>query len=149
MWTSLLFCAQEEKLSGPGNESSCLTVSETKRLAGQEKIDGRIKIYKDVSERFHRAVMDAVSRKSFDGIPSILSCWKSHLSVSLKDIEANINRKKKSGALIDYEIHLRKSIIDMSDARLRTTVEKQTDFESWIAQADAARQRFVDILFQR
>jgi hypothetical protein len=132
--------------SGGGN---CLTAGEVKRLSQQQKVDGRVKVYKDISERYHQAIISAAAKKAFDEMPALISCWKDNLTVSLKDVEANINRKKKSGALIDYEIQLRRSIVDMNDVRLKATYEKQDAFDSWIAQANTARQRFVDILFQR
>ena len=79
----------------------------------------------------------------------MLHCWKDRLTASLKDIEAKVNRKKKSGALIDYEIQLRKSIFYVSDVRLKAPYTQQDGFDSWIAEAELVHQKFVDILFQR
>jgi len=129
--------------------ADCLTAVEKQRLSKERNIEGRIKIYREVSVRLYKAVEGAVAKTNFDVVPDLLGCWKDHLTGSLKDIEANINRKKKSGALIDYEIQVRKSITDINDARLKAPVQQQSDFQSWLAQASMVHQKFVDILFQR
>jgi hypothetical protein len=129
--------------------SNCFNAVEIKQLSVQAKIDGRVKVYRNLSERFRQAVQSAVSTPNYDEVPALVQCWKELLAVSLKDIEANINRKKKSGALIGYEIQLRKSIVDMGNFRLKVSFEQQRDFESWLSQAKVAHDRFVDILFQR
>jgi hypothetical protein len=129
--------------------SDCLNASEKKRLSAEDKIDGRVKVYRDISERFHETVESDVGKQSFNEASSLVRCWMDVVASSLKDIETNINRKKKSGALINYEIQLRKSIVDMGDARLKVPYQQQGDFESWLTQAKAAHTKFVDILFQR
>jgi hypothetical protein len=129
--------------------ADCISAAEEKRLSAEEKIDSRIKIYNQISERLHKAVVMAVALKSFNEIPALLGCWKERLTVSLKDVQANASRKKKSGALINYEIELRKSIVDVEDARLRAPSQQQDDFLSWIDQATMVHEKFVDILFQR
>jgi hypothetical protein len=131
----------------PGD--ACITPEENRKLSATENIEGRIKIYRQISERLHRAVESTISKQEFDVIPAMLHCWKDRLTASLKDIEAKVNRQKKSGALIDYEIQVRKSIFYVSDARLKAPYTQQDDFDSWIAQAELVRQKFVDILFQR
>lgn len=128
---------------------NCLTPLEEKQLSSETKIEARIKTYRLISERIHQAVEGAVARQSFNEVPSLLRCWKDHLTKSLKDIEAKVNRKKKSGALIDYEIQLRKSMVDITDARLKAPYTEQEEFESWMAQATLVHEKFVDILFQR
>ncbi len=90
-----------------------------------------------------------ISKQDFDFIPAMLRCWKDRLTASLQDIEAKVNRKKKSGALIDYEIQFRKSIFYVNDVRLKAPYTQQDDFDSWISQAELVHQKFVDILFQR
>ncbi len=129
--------------------SDCLTEKEKKDFSGQSKVDGRVKVYRRISERLHLAIEAEASKQKWDGIPPLVGCWKELLTVSLRDIEANINRKKKSGALIEYEIQLRKSIVDMKDVRLKMPYPQQDDLEAWLSQADAAHKRTVDILFQR
>lgn len=129
--------------------SGCLNAVEQKRLSAEEKIDGRVNVYRRISERLHLSIESTVAKQNFDDVPALVRCWRELLTVSLKDIEANINRKKKSGALINYEIQVRKSIVDMDDVRLKVPSPQESDFEAWISQAKAAHGRFVDILFQR
>jgi hypothetical protein len=129
--------------------SDCLNAVEKKQLSAEEKVDGRVKVYRSMSERLHLSIESAVAKQRFDEVPALIRCWRELLTVSLKDIEANINRNKKSGALINYEIQVRKSIVDMNDAQLKAPYSQQSDFEAWISQAKAAHGRFVDILFQR
>jgi hypothetical protein len=129
--------------------TECLLAAEKKRLSEQDKVDGRIKVYRDISERYHQTILAATAKRNFDHIEQVIRCWQDHLAVSMKDIETNVNRKKKSGALINYEIQLRKSIVDMNNARLRAVIERQPEFDSWISLAQKTRTRFVDILFQR
>jgi hypothetical protein len=129
--------------------SDCLAAVEKSKLSREQKIDGRIKVYREISARFHKQMMNATAKKSFDDFPALLACWKEHLIASLKDIETNINRKKKSGALKDFEIHLRKSIIDANSARLKASYHQTADFDAWLTEANMVHTRFVDLLFQR
>lgn len=146
---TLAFWLQGSIPPAPAAAADCVTALEKKRLSGEVKIDDRTKIYREISERLHQAVQSAVAKQSFSEVPLLIGCWKEHLAASLKDIEANINRKKKSGALINYEIQLRKSIVDMTANRLKAPYEQHSDFESWLAQANTVHEKFVDILFQR
>jgi hypothetical protein len=138
-------------ISAPASQISldCLKPADKTKLAAETRIDGRIKIYRAVSEQIHQAINGAVSKQNHEGLDDPIRCWRELLAVSLKDIEANVNRKKKSGALINYEIQLRKSIVDMNNNRLKAPSASLEQFESWLAQAKSAREKFVDILFQR
>ena len=127
----------------------CITAAEERRLTAEQKIDNRIKRYREISERLHKAVETAAQKQKFEEVPGLLKCWIEVLAVSLNDVEENINRKKKSGALIDYEITIRKSILDMEDVQIKAPHGQQADFDAWIAQATTTRKKFVDILFQR
>lgn len=129
--------------------TDCMLAAEQKRLSTTEKIDGRINVYRDVSTRLNQATMAAVRKQDYEESRSRIQCWADLLTASLKDIEANINRKKKSGALIRYEIQLRKSIVDVTDMRMKAPYEQQAAFETWLKQAETTREKFVDILFQR
>jgi hypothetical protein len=131
------------------SESGCIATGEEVRLSAEGKIDKRIKMYREISERLHKAVEDAIKKQNPDQVSELLSCWGELLEVSLKDIDANIDRKKKSGALKDYEIHLRKSILDMGDTRLRAEYEQQGLFRDWLAKANYVHEEFIDIMFQR
>ena len=140
---------QGNTVPSPLTSSDCLSSADKARLAAESRVDGRIKIYRDVSERFHQAVNGAVSKQNFEGLEDKTRCWRELLTASLKDVEANVNRKKKSGALINYEIQLRKSIVDMNSSRLKAPSASLEHFESWLTLAKSVRERFVDILFQR
>jgi len=129
--------------------SDCITESELRRLTAEQKVDNRIKRYREISERLHKAVETAAQKQKFEEAPGVLKCWVEVLAASQKDVEENINRKKKSGALIDYEIAIRKSILDMEDVQIKAPYNQQDDFNAWIAQATTTRKKFVDILFQR
>jgi hypothetical protein len=146
---ALMICLQAYTPPSTFTGSDCLTDKERKDLSGQSNVDGRVKVYRRISERLHLAIEADAKKQTYDGISTLVNCWKELLTVSLRDIEANINRKKKSGALIDYEIQLRKSIVDMKDVRLKMPYPQQDDLEAWMAQAEAARKKTVDILFQR
>jgi hypothetical protein len=155
MFHCLLFIAaltpwvQARVPAAAATPAACLTSTEKSRLASEVKIDRRIRMYREISERLHKMVENRIKQQAIDEVIDLLSCWKQHLAESLKDIEGNVNRKKKSGALIDYEIQLRKSILDMGNARLKAPYPQQAAFESWIGEAGMVRKKFVDILFQR
>ena len=149
-WVILLAFRMQGIVLPPSLTSSdCITVAEQRRLTAEQKIENRIKRYREISERLHKAVETAAQKQKFEEVPGLLKCWIEVLAVSLKDVEENINRKKKSGALIDYEIAIRKSILDMEDVQIKAPYSQQADFDAWIAQATTTRKKFVDILFQR
>ena len=129
--------------------ADCLTAVEKDRISKEQNINSRIKIYRDVSERLHKVMLGSLAKQDAGSVLPLLSCWKEHLTASLKDIEANINRKKRSGALIEFEIQLRKSIGDVNDARLKAPVEQNPQYQDWLAEANRVREQFVNIIFQR
>jgi hypothetical protein len=133
----------------PVPPAGCLTDLDKKRLSTEAGIEKRIRICKEISDRFHKDVEQAEKKQAAEGVSVLLACWSDHLTVALKDIEANINRKKRSGALKDFEIHLRKSIRDMEDSRLKTPYQEISHYDAWLEQANVVRKKFVDILFQR
>jgi hypothetical protein len=141
---TLTLCCQGGIPAPAAATDGCRTEAETKRLAKEGKIDGRIRIYREISDRYRNTM-----EQNFDQVQDLFVCWKELLTESLKDIEANINRKKKSGALIDFEIHVRKSINVVNDVRLKAPYQQNDNFEAWLIQANTVRKRFVDILFQR
>ena len=120
---------------------------ERSKLQQEKKIDKRIKIYNAVSDRWLKAFSSAVAENKFESVPTILQVWMSALTESLQDIDANVGRKKKSGPLINYEIHLRKSINEVKDSQLKAPVEQQDYLDTWIAQAEKIQSKFLDILF--
>jgi hypothetical protein len=145
----LALCSQGSLTPSPTAPAGCLTDLDKKRLSTEEGIEKRIRICKEISDRFHKAVDQAGKKQGMEGVSVLLACWGDHLAASLKDIEANINRKKRSGALKDFEIQLRKSIRDMENARLKAPYQESPQYDTWLDQANMVRKKFVDILFQR
>jgi hypothetical protein len=129
--------------------ANCLSDLDKTKLTTETGIEKRIKICKDISERFHKAVEQAEKKQPAEGVPDLLACWSDLLAASMKDVEANINRKKRSGALKDFEIQIRKSIRDMQDSKLRAPFEESKNYDAWLEQANLVRKKFVDILFLR
>jgi hypothetical protein len=126
-----------------------LTPLEKSQLEVEDKIENRIRTYGLASLRFHKLIEGAVLREDLQNLGESFECWSDLLSSSLKDIEKSVERKKKSKALIRYEIQLRKSISDITELKLKVTLEEQKQFDAWLEQAEEIRRKFVDILFQR
>jgi hypothetical protein len=119
------------------------------KLQKEKKIDNRIKIYSGASDRCLKAFGSAVSENKLESVPALLQSWINLLAESLRDIDTNVGRKKKSGALIEHEIRLRKSIKEVKDYKLRAPVEQQDYLDAWIDQAEKIQAKFLDILFLR
>jgi hypothetical protein len=133
----------------PFDELGCILPGELSRLRSERNLDNRIRIYDAASNRCGKLVLDAISKEDPHSLTRSLASWMSVLELSLKDISANANPKKKSRALIRYEINLRKAIGNVDEFKLKATYEQIDEIESWIRKADGIRKRFVDILFQR
>jgi len=113
-----------------------------------DDIEERIKVYKKASERMMKDILRAVSKKEFQMLPDSLTSWTTLLTESLKDIDANLERKKKkSKPLIKYEIQVRKAIKDIRDFKTRAPVELQDIINQSIGRAESVRTRMVEILF--
>jgi hypothetical protein len=121
---------------------------ETTRIEKARNVEGRIKVYQDASKRIQRMLETAIREDEFQDFPGKLNVWNSLLTGSLEDIEANLKTKKKSKALKDYEIQVRKSITDMEKFRIRVPVEQQDTLDTCLAQAERVRKRFMEILFE-
>jgi hypothetical protein len=126
-----------------------LTPAEKSLLERETDIDGRIRIYESASLRFQRSIQVDTKQEEIEGFLENLESWVKLLSASLEDIENNANRKKKSRALIRYEIQVRKTAGDLQDARPTIPLESQAEFDSYLGRAEVVRKTFVDILFQR
>jgi len=114
-----------------------------------DDIDGRIDVYRNASIRIQKELKKAVSEEGFQNIPNHIQLWTSLVTESLKDIEVNINpKKKKSKALIKYEIQVRKTINDLRELQIRAPYDQQDIFDNCLNRADTARGKMVDILFQ-
>ena len=129
--------------------SDWLTPLERSRLLIEQKIDNRIKIYRSASERYKTSVAAAVKKQEYAALPAVLQSWTNLLDASREDIDASINRKKKSKTLKNYEIQIRKSINDLQAFRTSVPVEIFDQFESWLNRAERVRSSFVDILFPK
>jgi hypothetical protein len=126
-----------------------LTPLEKSQLEAEDKIENRIRTYGLASARLHKLIEGAVLREDSQKLAENFECWSDLLAGSLRDIEKYVERKKKSKALIRYEIQLRKSISDITELKIKVTLEEQKAFDAWLEQAEEIRRKFVDILFQR
>ena len=114
-----------------------------------DDIDSRIDVYRKASIRMQKELKETVSKAGFQDVPARIQLWTSLITESLKDIEYSIDpKKKKSKALIKYEIHVRQTINDLRELQIRAPYEQQQIFDSCIERANAARGEMVDILFQ-
>ncbi|MGD0102129.1 MAG: hypothetical protein ABSC60_17460 [Acidobacteriota bacterium] len=121
--------------------------AEKAQLENAKNIEQRIKVYTAASRRIQQTLEASVDKEDFRTVPENLTLWIALLSKSLEDIEANLKSKKKSGALIKYEIQLRKSITNTTSLKIRAPVDQQDLFDSCISQAETVRRKFVAILF--
>lgn len=121
--------------------------AEKAQLENATNIEQRIKVYTAASRRIQQTLEASVDKEDFRTVPENLTLWIALLSKSLEDIEANLKSKKKSGALIKYEIQLRKSITNTTSLKIRAPVDQQDLFDSCISQAETVRRKFVAILF--
>jgi len=121
--------------------------AEKAQLENATNIEQRIKVYTATSRRIQQTLETSVDKEDFRTVPENLTLWIALLSKSLEDIEANLKSKKKSGALIKYEIQLRKSIANTASLKIKAPVDQQDLFDSCISQAETVRRKFVAILF--
>ncbi len=125
-----------------------LSPGEKAQMEKADTIERRIKVYDAASRRIAQELEAAVVKDDSPAVPQILHTWSSLLSKSLEDIEANLKSKKKSRALINYEIQLRKSISRSESLKIRASADLQDAFDSCLEQAEKIRKRFVEILFR-
>ncbi len=137
-----LQAANPSPASGDG-----LTSAEKDQLQKEQKIDNRIKIYEAASTRLFKTLEAQVLKDEFQSVPGTLKEWTSLLDLASKDIDSNASRKKKSKALIRYEIQLRKSLADVQGFKIRAPVDQQDEFDAFLSHAEEIRKKFVDILF--
>jgi hypothetical protein len=143
------FLDQERAAPLNSGDSQYLTPAEKSLLERESDVEARIRVYQTASIRFQKSIQVAAKQPEIGGIMEDLKAWVKMLSASLEDIETNINRKKKSRALIRYEIQVRKTADDLQDIRPRVPVESQDEFDSCLGRTVIVRKTFVDILFQR
>jgi hypothetical protein len=125
-----------------------LSPAEKTQIERESNIQRRIKIYETASARIQQALQSAISKKEFQTVPENLTLWTSLLTESLKDIEDNLKSKKKSRALIKYEIQVRKSIAAIQAGKIKAPADQQDAFDLCLARAGEVRSKFVEILFR-
>jgi hypothetical protein len=131
----------------PPNSDDGLTAVEREQLQKEQKIDNRIRIYDSASARLLKILEGAVLKEDFQPATATLQGWTTLLTMSLKDIDQNENRKKKSRNLIRFEIHLRKAISDVQGFKMRAPVGQEDAFDAWLNKAEELRKKLVDIIF--
>ena len=133
----------------PDFPAGTFTDKESQKIEKEsDDIEERIKVYRKASERMLDNLDKTVSRREFQTAPDILSTWMLLITESLKDIEANLERKgKKSKPLIKYEIQVGKSIKNIQDYKIRAPVDQQDIFNRCIDQAESVRTKMLEILF--
>ena len=148
--TILLFCLL---FAFPAARATCAappekyTPSEKARIAAARTPDERVRIYDEVFERLGKRTREIFQEGEFDSLPDILTNLSDLLGESLADIEVNIKPYAKSQRLIRYEINLRQTIKDLRSRWLRIPEEQQGAFQNFLDQAEATRQKFMDIIF--
>ena len=131
----------------PQSTGELFDPKEKAKIEKEKTVEGRIKVYEAASKRMQKTLETAIDQENFQSVPENLKLWTSLLLKSLEDIETNLKTKKKSRALIKFEIQIRKAIANTESYKIRAPVEQQEAFDSCIAQAEKVRRRFVEILF--
>ena len=144
-----LFSSVEYQAPMPGEGNNCLLPAERERLQREPKLDNRIKIYDEANKRCEAELTKLVQGGETQPVSNLLKQWISLLESSKKDIDESKTRKDKSKALIRYEIHLRKSISTVQEAKLKSQVEQLEEFESWLTRAEKVHSAFVAALFPK
>ena len=132
----------------PAVAGDVFTSAEKAQIENANNVERRIKVYESASRRLQQTLETAVAKDEFQTVPENLKLWITLLSKSLEDIEANLKSKKKSTALIKYEIQVRKSIANSTSLKIKAPIEQQDLFDSCLAEAEKVREKFVEILFQ-
>ncbi len=147
-WIGFIVSLLLQTATVPSFPEGVLSPSESLSVKGEKNIERRVRIYENASARYQGLIEGAISTEEFQAIPGNLMLWIALLDESLKDIEANLKSKKKSRALIRYEIQVRKTITTLQDNRFRAPEDQQEVFDSCLARAGEVRKRFVEILFK-
>ncbi len=147
-WSFVLILGLAVQAGGPSLDSDAgLTNAEKEQLQREQKIDNRIKIYEAASTRWFKTLETQVLKEDFQSVPASLKSWTALLDLAMQDINANASRKKKSKALIRYEIQLRKELGEVQGFKIRAPVDQQDEFDAFLSHAEEIRKKFVDILF--
>ncbi len=143
----LAFSLQAGEVPPPAS-INIFSPAEKAQIESANNVERRIRVYESASRRIQQTLEAASAKDDFQAVPENLKLWTALLSKSLEDIEINLNEKKKSRALISYEIHVRKSIANTENLKIKAPVDQQDLFDSCISQAEAVHKKFVEILFQ-
>jgi hypothetical protein len=125
-----------------------LNPDEKAKLSAAQKVDERIQVYHSASKRMQQSITVAVSGNDFSNMPDALNRWVELLSGSVEDIDANIKPKKKSKALIRYEIQVRQALTSLKGYKAKAPIDQQDVFDSKLSEAESIRKRFVEIIFR-
>jgi len=123
------------------------TPSEKKRLASSKSLNDRINVYDTAFERIRKEIEKDIRNDRFADASRTLKTWSALLDVSQADIEATINPKKKPGRIRQYEIHLRQTIRELRNLRIRSPMELYDALLSFEEHAEETRRKFMIILF--
>lgn len=134
--------------SVPLLEGNILNEGEKARINKAQSVNDRIKVYHSASKRMQQSVDAAVRSDDFSGVPDALKLWVALLTGSLEDIEANLRTNKKSKALIQYEIQVRKANSAFRGYKAKASVDQQDAIDEQITAAEKIRKKFVDIIFR-
>ena len=129
-------------------QEGILDAQEMAQFSTAQKVDDRIQVYAAASLRMQRSMTAEIGNNDFSHIPKELDLWVELLSGSLKDIDANVQAKKKSKSLIRYEIQVRKDLAILKEYKVKAPIDQQDVFDSKLAEAESIRKRFVDIIFR-
>jgi hypothetical protein len=132
----------------PADTDDIFTPAEKAQLQKETSADRRIKIYQKVSVRIQQKLHQSVAKADYDAVPDTLKRWTALLSKSLTDIETNLKATKKTRNLINYEISVRKTIVDTQSYKIKAPVDQQDVFDACIAQAEVIHRKIVEILFK-
>ncbi len=127
----------------------CLTANESAQLEKGPKVESRLKTYASASNRFHNSLVSSASANQTDAVPPLLKCWLEVLNAAAADIDSNLERKKKSRTLREFEIQLRRAILDVQNYKIKAPVEQQDQIDDWIAKAEKIHERFMSFLFPK
>ena len=134
--------------SVPAHGDDIFSPEEIRQLKKGNSVEHRIKIYQAASERIQKSLQQSAAKEEFKIVPDTLKTWTLLLANSLEDIETNLKAKKKPRSLINYEIHVRKAIVNMKGYKIKAPADQQDAFISCIDHAESVHKKFVEILFQ-
>ena len=94
---ALAFWSQGSLPPSPVPPAGCLTDLDKKRLSTEAGIEKRIRICKEISDRFHKAVEQAEKKQAAEGVSVLLACWRDHLAAALKGYRGQYQPEEEIG----------------------------------------------------